>query len=71
MHGEICWVLIQKDHLQLSVESPCIKVCTLEGNICIGCYRTQDEIREWMIFSDKQKKETLDKIKLRKQQNPT
>tara|TARA_Y100001935_G_C17000842_1_gene358122 strand:- start:389 stop:553 length:165 start_codon:yes stop_codon:yes gene_type:complete len=53
------------------VESPCIKVCTLEGNICIGCYRTQDEIREWMIFSDKQKKETLEKIKLRKQQIPT
>ena len=53
------------------VESPCIKVCTLEGSICIGCYRTQDEIREWMIFSDKQKKETLEKIKFRKQQNPT
>ena len=53
------------------MESPCIKVCTLENKICIGCYRTQDEIREWMIFSDKQKKETLDKIKFRKQQNPT
>jgi len=53
------------------VESPCIKVCTLEGSICIGCYRTQDEIREWMIFSDEQKNETLEKIKLRKQQNPT
>jgi len=53
------------------VKSPCIKVCTLEGSICIGCYRTQDEIREWMIFSDEQKKETLEKIKLRKQQIPT
>ena len=42
------------------MKSPCIKVCTLEGDI-IGCFRTQDEIREWMIFTDKQKKETLEK----------
>ena len=48
------------------MKSPCIKVCTLEGDICIGCFRTQDEIREWMIFTDKQKKETLEKIKIRK-----
>ena len=30
-------------------ESPCIRVCVLhpaEG-ICVGCYRTRDEIAEW------------------------
>ena len=53
------------------MESPCIKVCTLEGDICIGCLRTQDEIREWMIFTDKQKKETLEKIEIRKTENTT
>ena len=53
------------------MESPCIKVCTLEGDICIGCFRTQDEIREWMIFTDKQKKETLEKIKIRKIKSTT
>ena len=48
------------------MESPCIKVCTLEDNICIGCYRTQDEIREWMIYTDEQKKIVLDQLEKRK-----
>ena len=48
------------------MESPCIKVCTLEDNICIGCYRTQDEIREWMIYTDEQKKVVLDQLEKRK-----
>jgi predicted Fe-S protein YdhL (DUF1289 family) len=31
------------------IESPCIAVCKLDdaGRICIGCYRTVDEITEW------------------------
>lgn len=31
------------------IESPCIKVCIVHPTerICIGCYRTMDEIREW------------------------
>ena len=48
------------------MESPCIKVCTLEDNICIGCYRTQDEIREWMIYTDEQKEIVLDQLEKRK-----
>ena len=48
------------------MESPCIKVCTLEGNISIGCYRTQDEIREWMIYTDEQKEIVLDQLEKRK-----
>ena len=26
--------------------TPCIGVCTLEDDVCIGCYRTIDEIKE-------------------------
>ncbi|AFM14771.1 DUF1289 domain-containing protein [Turneriella parva] len=35
-----------RDHL---IESPCIAVCKLDdaGRICIGCYRTVDEITTW------------------------
>jgi uncharacterized protein len=31
------------------VESPCIKLCVVhpEARICIGCYRTIDEISIW------------------------
>jgi predicted Fe-S protein YdhL (DUF1289 family) len=31
------------------IESPCIKVCTMDGasGLCIGCGRTLDEIARW------------------------
>ena len=48
------------------VGSPCIKVCTLEDDMCIGCFRTQDEIREWMIYTDEQKKIVIDQLEERK-----
>ena len=29
-------------------ESPCVGICTLdETDICLGCYRTLDEIASW------------------------
>lgn len=28
-------------------ESPCIKVCRLEGDTCLGCHRSLDEIGRW------------------------
>ncbi|QNE33409.1 DUF1289 domain-containing protein [Sphingomonas sp. NBWT7] len=32
-----------------SVETPCIGICRLddEGEMCLGCYRTLDEIGAW------------------------
>ena len=36
-------------------QSPCIKVCELVDNICVGCYRSKDEITEW-IYSDAEKR---------------
>ncbi len=35
----------------IAVESPCIGTCTLgpEG-LCIGCFRTADEIAGWLSF---------------------
>ena len=48
------------------MKSPCIKVCILEDGICIGCFRTQDEIREWIIYTDEQKRVVLEKLEERK-----
>jgi predicted Fe-S protein YdhL (DUF1289 family) len=28
------------------LETPCIGICTLKDNICIGCKRTIEEIKE-------------------------
>jgi len=32
-----------------TMESPCVKVCLLhpQAGLCIGCYRTPDEIAAW------------------------
>jgi predicted Fe-S protein YdhL (DUF1289 family) len=37
-----------------NVESPCIKMCRIEHNLCVGCKRSLDEIREWSIMTKKQ-----------------
>jgi len=55
----------------MSVNSPCTRICVInsETKLCIGCLRNIREITEWMLYSDTQKKEVLDKIVLRKQSN--
>ena len=44
------------------IVSPCIKVCTLENDFCIGCGRTQKEIAEWFTASEKRKREILERL---------
>jgi len=36
------------------IESPCIRVCTLDatGELCLGCFRTLEEIGSWAAYSD-------------------
>lgn len=45
-----------------SVPSPCIKVCKLENGYCVGCFRTQDEIRDWFTATDTDKLRILERI---------
>ena len=43
------------------IESPCIGICTLIDEKCIGCYRTKNQIMKWLHFSDKEREKiTLD-----------
>jgi predicted Fe-S protein YdhL (DUF1289 family) len=50
-----------------TVPSPCVAVCTYGGdNLCEGCMRNADEIREWMIMSREQKLTVLENIEQRK-----
>ena len=50
------------------IESPCIGVCTLVNDQCVGCFRTSDEIKNWLYFSDDERKavtkQCLRKMKL-------
>lgn len=34
--------------------TPCIKVCFIdpESGLCLGCFRTGDEIADWIALSD-------------------
>ena len=52
------------------MESPCVKICKFgeylsQGLelVCIGCGRTQDEIREWIIFTDEQRNTIMQRLK--------
>ena len=58
-------------------QSPCVRICTLNTeNVCIGCGRNTEELKNWATFSDETKrtikaqlKDRLDVmlIKIRKQ----
>ena len=44
----------------LPVQSPCVEVCALnDRDICVGCYRTADEIIEWFTANSDRKNEIL------------
>ncbi|MAR58842.1 MAG: DUF1289 domain-containing protein [Porticoccaceae bacterium] len=46
--------------------SPCISICTLnEDSICLGCFRSMDEILDWQFMEVDQKKSVLVKCKSR------
>ena len=34
------------------IESPCIGVCTIIKDRCIGCTRTSYEISNWLFYTD-------------------
>ena len=38
------------------IESPCIGVCTIVDNKCIGCFRTSEHIGNWLYYSDEKRK---------------
>ncbi|MBL4608530.1 MAG: DUF1289 domain-containing protein [Pseudomonadales bacterium] len=49
------------------VLSPCVDICALnDDDICIGCFRSGDEISTWGKMSNDEKKETLMKVRERR-----
>jgi len=47
-----------------TVPSPCVAICQIDetSSHCIGCLRTLDEIREWIIMDDDEKRRVLARI---------
>jgi hypothetical protein len=45
------------------VKSPCIGFCNnidFDNNLCLGCFRTIDEIGGWWDMSDEEKRKVLE-----------
>ncbi len=40
------------------IESPCVKICVLhpEARLCIGCYRTGEEITRWSRMTPEERR---------------
>jgi len=52
------------------VKSPCINICTLnDKKICIGCYRSAEEISRWNFYNDEEKKKVIENIIKRKSES--
>jgi uncharacterized protein len=40
----------------MTVFSPCVKICKLDTRgLCIGCFRTRDEIARWTEMSESER----------------
>lgn len=48
-----------------NVPSPCVQICQLEGEYCVGCGRSIDEIRDWIIMTEDQQKQLLTELENR------
>jgi len=43
------------------IPSPCVSICSMnEEDLCVGCYRTSREIREWMLMEDAERSEVIE-----------
>ena len=53
---------IEKNVLGM-VKSPCVAVCALDENdVCIGCYRTGDEIMHWGTMDNNETIKVLENV---------
>jgi hypothetical protein len=56
--------------LQLdAVASPCVQICKLDDHgMCIGCFRTGEEIAAWLSYSDDQRAAIMSELPSRGEQ---
>lgn len=58
----------EKPAIEKPIRTPCINVCTLDDDdVCVGCYRTIDEITGWTAMDREQRLECLRRCNSRSQ----
>ena len=58
---------VQRKVPDTTVPSPCLSICMMDNasSYCEGCFRTLDEIRDWMIMDREEKLAVLSKLEQR------
>ena len=52
------------------IASPCFRICCLDDNdVCLGCFRTLDEIRNWQASSNETRSCVLEHCQQRRAQH--
>ncbi len=52
-----------------SPQSPCVSVCSLDHfDVCVGCFRSGEEIVDWFSADDDRKLEILDSCGARRKE---
>ncbi len=47
--------------------SPCVSVCSLNAaGVCVGCYRSADEITDWLMAAAEEKRAILRRAEQRR-----
>ncbi len=50
------------------IRSPCISVCVLDDNdICMGCFRSAEEVTDWFMATDEEKRAILVRVEERRE----
>ncbi len=57
----VTMVATDPDPRPIMIESPCVKVCTLEApsGLCLGCGRTIEEIARWTAMSAAERRRVI------------
>ena len=52
------------------IDSPCVKVCVVhpKARICMGCFRSLDEIAQWSQMTDEDRTRVKSELSARAQQ---
>ncbi len=50
-----------------AIQSPCNKICTIDCDtrLCIGCFRTMEEVATWSVLSHDQRREIMQTLRAR------
>ena len=52
------------------IKSPCVHICCLdEKDICLGCYRSCDEICKWGAMNNDERTDVMKKVAEREQES--